>query len=78
MISPDEINKIRRITIVPMTTKSHSYPTRVNVKYNNQTGWAIIDQIRTIDKSRILKNMGHLQHSEIIKCKQVIKETFVD
>ena len=79
IISPDEINNnLRNITIAPMTTKSHSYPTRVKVNHNNQTGWVIIDQIRTIDKRRIIKTLGHLHPSEIIECKQVIKETFVD
>jgi mRNA interferase MazF len=66
------------MTIVPMTTKSHSYPTRVKVKHNNQTGWVIIDQIQTIDKRRIIKSLGHLLASEIIECKKVIKETFVE
>lgn len=79
IISPDEINNnLRNITIAPITTKSYSYPTRVTVKHKNQTGWVIIDQIRTIDKRRIIKSLGHLLPSEIIECKQVIKETFVD
>ena len=79
IISPDEINNnLRNITIAPMTTKSHSYPTRVKVKHNNQTGWVIIDQIRTIDKRRIIKSLRRLLPSEIFECKQVIKETFVD
>jgi mRNA interferase MazF len=79
IISPDEINNnLRNITIAPMTTKSHSYPTRVKVKHNNQTGWVIFDQIITIDIRRIIKSLGHLLPSEIIECKQVIKEIFVD
>lgn len=79
IISPDEINNnLRNITISLMTTKSHHYPTRVKVKHNNQTGWVIIDQIRTIDKRRIIKSLGHLLPSEIIECKKVIKETYVD
>ena len=79
IISPDEINNnLRNITIAPMTTKSHSYPTRVKVRHNNQTGWVVIDQIRTIDKRRIIKSLGQLNPSEVIECKKVIKETFVD
>lgn len=79
IISPDEINNnLRNITIAPMTTKSHSYPTRVKVRHNNQTGWVVIDQIRTIDKRRIVKSLGQLNPLEIIECKKVIKETFVD
>ncbi len=79
VISPDEINhNLRNVTVAPMTTKSHRYPTRVKVKHNNQVGWIVIDQIRTIDKRRIIKELGHLNPSEIIECKKIIKETFVD
>ena len=79
VISPDEINNnLRNITIAPMTTKSHRYPTRVQVRHNNQLGWVIIDQIRTIDKVRVIKTLGHLDAAAIAECKRVIKETFVD
>ena len=79
IISPNEINdNLRTITIAPMTTKSRNYPTRVKVKHNKQVGWVVVDQIRTIDKSRIIKNLGTLSEKEIILCKQIIRETFVD
>jgi len=79
IISPNEINyNLRTITIAPMTTKSRKYPTRVKVKHNKQIGWVVLDQIRTIDKSRIIKTLGTLSDKEIILCKQVIRETFVD
>jgi mRNA interferase MazF len=79
VISPDEINgNLRTIVIAPMTTKSKPYPTRVKVKHNNQTGWIVIDQIRTIDKSRIVRILGKITAREIKSCKAVIKETFVD
>lgn len=79
VISPDEINhNLRTVVIAPMTTKSRLYPTCVKVKHNNQTGWVVIDQIRTIDKVRIIKLLGNLNPLEIAACKSVIKETFVD
>lgn len=79
IISPDEINhNLRTIIVAPMTTKSHKYPTRVKVKHNNQTGWIILDQIRTIDKQRIVKKLGKLNSLEISECKKAMKETFVD
>lgn len=79
IISPIEMNdNLRTITIAPMTTKSRKYPTRVKVKHNKQVGWIVIDQIRTIDKIRIIKNLGSLTDEEIILCKQVLRETFVD
>lgn len=79
IISPNEINNnLRTVTIAPMTTKNRKYPTRVKVKHNNKTGWIVIDQIRTIDKTRAVKKLGFLSNKEINLCKQVIKETFVD
>ena len=79
VISPDEINhNLRTIVIAPMTTKSRNYPTRVKVKHNNQAGWVVLDQIRTIDKGRIVKTLGQISASEAATCKRVIKETFVD
>ncbi|WP_192821464.1 type II toxin-antitoxin system PemK/MazF family toxin [Rufibacter sp. LB8] len=79
IISPNEINyNLRTVVVAPMTTKSRTYPTRVKIKHNNQTGWVVLDQIRTIDKIRIIKSLGQLHPSEATACKQIIKETFVD
>jgi mRNA interferase MazF len=61
-----------------MTSQSHNYPTRVQVKHNDKKGWIVIDQIRTIDKQRIIKIVDNLTLSEIKKIKEIIKETFVD
>jgi mRNA interferase MazF len=61
-----------------MTSQSRNYPTRVKVKHNNQEGWVVLDQIRTIDKMRIVKKLGSLTEKEIRECKRVIRETFVD
>ena len=79
VISPNEINdNLRIIVIAPMTTRSKPYPTRVEVRHNNQTGWVVIDQIRTIDKSRVIRVLGKITAKEIRSCKAIIKETFVD
>jgi mRNA interferase MazF len=79
IISPNEINhQLRNLTVAPMTTKSHPYPTRVKVQHNRQNGWVVIDQLRTIDKQRIIKTLGQLKPAEITTLKQVIKETYVD
>ena len=79
IISPNEMNKyLRTITIAPMTTTSRNYPTRVKVKHDNKIGWIVIDQIRTIDKNRIIKTLGKLSEKEFKEVKSVIKETFVD
>lgn len=61
-----------------MTSQSKKYPTRVEVKHNGQIGWVIIDQIRTIDKQRMIKVLGELSDKEIIEVKNTIKEAFVE
>ncbi len=79
VISPNEMNKhLETIVVAPMTTTNKPYPTRVSVVHKKKKGAAAIDQIRTIDKSRILKSFGKISKEEIEKCKAVIKETFVD
>lgn len=79
VISPNEMNRnIKTIVIAPMTTKSHDYPTRVKVKFQSKNGWIILDQIRTVDKRRLVKKLGRITRSEIEKVKYVIKEMLVD
>jgi mRNA interferase MazF len=79
VISPDEMNKhLRTVVIAPMTTTSRNYPTRVEIKHENKLGWIVLDQVRTIDKQRILKNLGRLSKPEIKEVKSILKETFVD
>ncbi|MCG2462875.1 type II toxin-antitoxin system PemK/MazF family toxin [Flavobacteriaceae bacterium F89] len=79
IVSPNEMNKyLNTIVIAPMTTNLKQYPTRVMVKHNNKKGMIAIDQIRTIDKVRIIKKVNQLSQSEIQRCKDIIRETFVD
>ena len=79
IISPDEMNRyLSTVIIAPMTSKSRSYPTRVEIRHKKQVGWVVIDQIRTIDKQRVLKVLGNLTPDEIKKVKEIIRETFYD
>jgi mRNA interferase MazF len=78
IISPDEMNKyLQTIVIAPMTSNSKSYPTRVPVKHNQTKGWVVLDQIRTIDRARVVKILDHLTEKEIKQVKATIHETFV-
>ena len=79
IISPNEMNKyLRTIVISPMTTKSKKYPTRIEVKHDRKIGWIVLDQIRTIDKQRIVKSLGRLSKPEIKELKAILKETYID
>ena len=79
ILSPNEMNKyLQTIVVAPMTTSSKPYPTRVEIKHNQTKGWIAIDQIRTVDRARIVKGFETLTAKEVVKVKNVIKETFVD
>ncbi len=61
VISPDEMNQhIKTLIVAPMTSKVRSYPTRVLVTFDGKEGNIVLDQIRTIDKSRLIKKLGTL------------------
>ncbi len=79
IISPDELNKyLQTIIIAPMTSQSRSYPTRIEVKHDHKKGWVVLDQIRTIDKQRVIKILDMLSEKEINQVKMTIKELLVD
>ncbi len=79
IISPDEMNhNISTVIIAPMTTKTHNYPTRVELTFLGKKGWIVLDQIRTIDKQRLLKKIGKIEVEEITIVKKIIKEMLVD
>jgi mRNA interferase MazF len=79
IVSPDEMNKhLATIVVCPITSQSKNYPTRVSFDLERQENWIVIDQIRTIYKSRVTKTIAHLDDETISKVKEIIKETFVD
>ena len=79
VISPNEMNRyLQTIVIAQMTTSSKNYPTRVEIKHENKIGWIVLDQIRTIDKQRIIKDLGKLSKPEIKEVKAILKETYID
>src|SRR5690606_11966331 len=75
ILSPNEMNKyLQTIVVAPMTSSSKPYPTRVEVRHKTTKGWIAIDQIRTIDRIRIVKRFETLTDKEIDQVKGVIKE----
>jgi mRNA interferase MazF len=79
VISPNEMNhSISTVIIAPMTTKSHPFPTRIEVEFNKKIGWIVLDQIRTIDKTRLIKKMGKIEKKQVQQVKNILKEMLVD
>src|SRR5574337_429444 len=74
ILSPNEMNKhLQTIVIAPMTSTSKPYPTRIEVRYKQTTGWIAIDQIRTIDRVRIVKRFETLSDKDVEKVKIIIQ-----
>jgi len=79
VISPNEMNKyLQTIVVAPLTNSSKPYPTRVEINHTKIKGWIVLDQIRTIDRTRIVKKLDKLTTTEIELVKAVIMETYVE
>lgn len=77
IISPDEMNTyINTVIVAPMTTKGRPYPTRIECLFEKKEGQIILDQIRTIDKNRLVKKMGVLDPKTRSKVLSVLQELF--
>ena len=73
VISPDEMSALKTAIVAPMTTKGFSYPTRIQITFRGKKGLILLDQIRAIDKSRLIKKSGTVSKNvkiQIINCLQ--------
>lgn len=62
IISPDEMNQyISTVIVAPMTTRSYAYPTRISCTIEGKAGWVVLDQIRTVDKARLVSRLGEME-----------------
>lgn len=78
VLSPNELNSnLNTVIIAPITSTSKPYPTRLKTKNVKPYGWIVLDQIRTIDKKRIVKKIGQLTPDEIRACKSILEELLV-
>ena len=77
VISPDEMNhNIRTVIIAPMTSASRDYPTRVPCTFKKKQGHIVLDQIRTIDKSRLIKRLGSIDSKAQLDVVTVLQRMF--
>ncbi len=79
IISPDEMNTyIKTVIVAPMTTKGRQYPTRVDCIFETKEGQIVLDQIRTVDKNRLIKKIGVLDPKTRSKVLSVLQELFAE
>jgi len=77
VISPDEMNhNIGTIIVAPMTTRGRPYPTRVDCTFLGLKGQIVLDQIRTVDKARLVKKLGQLSSTSGDRVLEVLSEMF--
>ncbi len=77
VISPDEMNHhIRTVIVAPMTTRGRLYPTRVPCRFKGRSGQVVLDQIRTIDKERLVKKVGRIDRRTAEAALLVLSEMF--
>jgi len=77
IISPDEMNRyISTVIVAPMTTKGRNYPTRIECTFQGKTGQIVLDQMRTIDKRRLVKKLGKINKKLQIEVIRVLQEMF--
>ncbi|MGH8769653.1 MAG: type II toxin-antitoxin system PemK/MazF family toxin [Burkholderiales bacterium] len=77
VISPDEMNRyIGTVIVAPMTTKGRDYPSRVSVSFQRKLGQIVLDQMRTIDKTRIVRRLGKIDQAAQTRVLAVLAEMF--
>ena len=69
---------LQTIVLAPITGSSKPYPTRVEISLEKTSGWIVLDQIRTVDRQRIIKVLDSIPQSNIAAVKNILKETYVD
>jgi mRNA interferase MazF len=77
IISPDEMNRhIGTVIVAPMTTQGREYPTRIPVRFQRKNGQIVLDQIRTVDKTRLVKRLGKIDDAAAQKVLALLNEMF--
>ncbi len=77
VVSPDEMNRhINTVIVAPMTTRGRAYPTRVSCKFQGKQGEIVLDQLRTVDKARLVKKLGRIDAKTQSETLAVLGEMF--
>jgi mRNA interferase MazF len=77
VVSPDEMNlHIRTVIVAPLTTQGQPYPSRVTCRFQGKQGQVVLDQIRTVDRVRLIKKLGRLDPKTAAQVLDVLQEMF--
>ncbi len=77
VVSPDELNAyLRTFIVAPLTTGGHPYPFRAPCRFQGRAGYVVMDQIRTVDRERLVRRLGKLSSSTLGRVLAVLQEMF--
>ena len=77
IVSPDELNDhLSTLVVAPMTTGGHAYPFRIGCRFEGKDGFVVLDQLRTVDRRRLIKRLGRITSVTLSKALRVLREMF--
>jgi mRNA interferase MazF len=79
IVSPDELNEhLRTVIVAPMTTSGRAYPWRIRCRFQNRSGYVVLDQLRTVDRERLVKRLGVLTEATLSAVLGGLQEMFAE
>src|SRR5262245_39766943 len=79
IVSPDELNgNLRTVIVAPMTTSGRTYPWRIRRRFQNRSGYVVLDQLRTVDRDRLVKRLGVLTATTLAEVLGGLQEMFAE
>ena len=79
IVSPDELNDhLSTFIVAPMTTGGHRYPFRISCRFQGKKGYVVLDQLRTIDSDRLVRQLGHVHHTVLRNVLNTLQEMFAE
>ena len=79
VVSPDELNShLQTFIVAPMTSGGHAYPFRVLCRFQGRSGHVVLDQVRTVDRSRLVNHLGRLSSTALNKSLRILQEMFAE
>jgi len=76
VISPDEMNVLKTVIVAPMTSKGFDFIFRPKIKFEKKDGLVLLDQIRAVDKTRLVKKLGYVEESTSKEISKILVEMF--
>lgn len=79
VVSPDELNEhLQTVLVAPMTTGGHPYPFRIACRFQRRDGYVVLDQLRTVDTSRLVRRLGKLSATTLRTLLGTLREMFTE